>query len=658
MTMASVRDRVMPAWRNLSVGKKLTILMGALVTGVFLAFIGVVGGGVGATLKQGALEDLSARADLVLGMVDTYEATLRKETAELGSVFAASFPEPFSVRPERMVDVAGISTPTLLHGTSPLNLDFQPVDRFTRVTGAVSTVFLRQGDDFIRITTSLKKEDGISRAVGTFLGKEHPGYAPLMRGEEYLGQALLFGRDYSTFYHPVRDASGQTIAILFIGIDFTDGLTALKAKVSSIRVGKSGYAVVLDTRGGKQFGKPVVHPSSDGEAMAGKEGESREALLSRMVAGKAGFAEYRSARQGGTAKVAAYRTFAPWNWLILTVAEESEVLSAVSFLNRALLLGGVLAALLLMGILYLVLRGLVTRPLREAAAFAHQLAGGDLTGRAEVKSGDEIGLLLTALNEVVERFHEVALRVRIAAEDLNEASGAMAEGTARVSHSASTQAASAEEASSSVTEMAATIGENARHAAETERIAEAASTDAIEGGRVVAETVSAMRRITERVSIVEEIARQTNLLALNAAIEAARAGETGRGFAVVAGEVRKLAERSREAAVDIRSLTGGSQEVSEKAGKLLQRLVPAIRQTAELVGRISLATREQEQGAGHINQAVRGLEEVAQEVASFATAMSSTATELAAQASNLQEAVSFFRVTGEEGRRRLGPGGD
>ncbi|TBN10718.1 methyl-accepting chemotaxis protein [Agrobacterium cavarae] len=293
----------------------------------------------------------------------------------------------------------------------------------------------------------------------------------------------------------------------------------------------------------------------------------------------------------------------------------------------------------------------ISRGLTRATTAVRKVAEGDLTENVQVNSRDEIGVLLTHVDDMVERLRGVVGDALAAADNVSSGSQELSSSSEQLSQGATEQASSAEEASASMEEMAANIKQNADNAAQTEKIARQSSKDAEASGEAVGRAVVAMRTIAEKISIVQEIARQTDLLALNAAVEAARAGEHGKGFAVVASEVRKLAERSQAAAAEISSLSGETVQVATEAGEMLNRLVPDIRKTAELVSEISSACREQDIGASQINEAIQQLDKVTQQNSGASEEVSATSEELAAQAEELQTSIAFFKVE----RANVGP---
>jgi methyl-accepting chemotaxis protein len=291
--------------------------------------------------------------------------------------------------------------------------------------------------------------------------------------------------------------------------------------------------------------------------------------------------------------------------------------------------------------------------MNEVTSMSEAIAGGNLL--VEVRERSDKDKLLLALKAMVAGLRDVVVQIRAAADNVASGSQQLSSTSQEMSQGATEQAAAAEEASSSMEQMAANIRQNADNALQTEKIALKSYEVVKEGGAAVSATVSAMKEIAGKISIIEEIARQTNLLALNAAIEAARAGEHGKGFAVVAAEVRKLAERSQKAAAEISDLSGSSVEVAEKAGTMLTQMIPDIQHTAELVQEISAASREQNTGAEQVNQAIQQLDQVIQQNASGSEEMASTAEELSSQAEQMQEIIGFFTVeAASSGARRLG----
>jgi methyl-accepting chemotaxis protein len=274
---------------------------------------------------------------------------------------------------------------------------------------------------------------------------------------------------------------------------------------------------------------------------------------------------------------------------------------------------------------------------------AEKIAAGDLESELVYGKGKVVGVL-AAMITMRDKLVSVISEVNRSSIALSAASQQVSSTAQSLSQGASEQAASVEETSASVEEMGSSINQNSESARMTDGIATESSNAAKEGGESVIATVQAMKDIAGKITIIEDIAYQTNMLALNAAIEAARAGEHGKGFAVVAAEVRKLAERSQVAASQISELTGDSVKVAEKAGGLLEQMVPDIARTAELVQEITAASEEQASGVSQITSAMQQLDQVTQQNAAGSEELAATAEEMRGQSQSLIEMISFFKL--------------
>ena len=366
-------------------------------------------------------------------------------------------------------------------------------------------------------------------------------------------------------------------------------------------------------------------------------------ILDKYITSSTDYVQLNASSEAARAKAAEGGALTTENATKLGGMISADMSRQFAFVSLFVLLSALIAMLLGVFIAIVITR-LITGAMLKGVNFAKLIASGDLTATLNVVQNDEIGMLASALRNMLEKLTTIVEEVNTAARQVASGSQQLSSTAQQMSQGATEQASSVEEISSSMEQMTSNIKQNADNALQTEKIAQKSALAAEEGGRAVNATVNAMKEIASKIGIIEEIARSTNMLALNASIEAARAGEYGKGFAVVASEVGKLAERSQKEAGEISRLSIESVTIAEQAGSTIAAMIPDIRRTAELVQEISASSSEQNSGAEQINSAIMQLDQVVQQNASSSEESASMSEELAGQAAQMQETMEFFKT--------------
>ena len=335
------------------------------------------------------------------------------------------------------------------------------------------------------------------------------------------------------------------------------------------------------------------------------------------------------------------KTTTPWQ-IRITVPKSLAEKQASAFIWTLIGIGLLLGLLSIGTLIFVLSKGM--KRIQSLAELTEKFSTGDLGVVIEDDINDELGSLANSVNNMVKKLSEIVVSIIAGANNIASASVQISSTAQEMSQGASVQASSTEEVSSSMEEMGSNIQQNTDNAQQTEKISIATTDSLIKVSDGSKESLGAVKQITEKITIVNDIAFQTNILALNAAVEAARAGEHGKGFAVVAAEVRKLAERSKIAADEIVGLTQNSLKLTDDAAGLLSRVMPEIEKTSQLIQEINAASLEQNSGAEQINNAMQQLNQVTQQNAAASEEMATSSEELSSQAEQLKEVVAYFKI--------------
>lgn len=618
--------------------------------------------------RQAAIQDVQRQMNQSLNTVDATLQLVFQSAASRGEALLPVLIDTLGGKPvldaSRTYDGEAGPMPMLKVGPRDLNGDISALQRIRNMTGADTAVIVRSGTRWMRAATLLQNEQGTER-IGSVIDAYDLLALTLDAGMPYSGLVQRAGQWYAMSIEPLLDESGKVYGGLTARVNVNSEVQSLLQWLETTTVAEFGRMGVVQREAGSAAG--------DGGwvAVAGMAGKSGQGLTESLGAVDAATftSLIESAPSGsslqpfgaeGETYFVAWHQVPNWDWVLFGAGKQADFLEEsdqLFYLQGGLMLGGIALLALLLG--WVTTRTLA--PVKQIVMGMERLGQGDLSLEvAAVPAGsrNEVHILLDNLRRTIESLRSTIQTIRANAGEIAHGSEQIAAGNTDLSARTEQQAASLQETAASMEELSATVQQNTAHARQASTLATEAAKGVAEGEAVVSSVVNSMqhiadesRQVVDIVSVIDNLAFQTNILALNAAVEAARAEEHGKGFAVVAAEVRALAQRSAQAAREIKSLIDASQarvvegeRQAGLAGQAMQQLLASVQNVAGLMTEIAAASEEQASGINQVNEAVSQMDTVTQQNAALVEEAAAATASLSERALSLDRAVSSFKM--------------
>ena len=664
--------------KNISIKSKLTftsvilVILGFSVLSIIVSVISYD------SVTKSSLKNLKVQTELLRDVFGAYNKAA-KEGADKAAEIFTQLSGTLKVDESRTVRIGDFDVNVMTSNGKDQNGNFDLVDTFTKNTnGSVATYFVRYGDDFIRVSTSLKNQNG-DRVMGTKLDITHPAYKKLLNNDSYLGKATLFAKEYMTKYVPIIQ-EGQCVGALFVGSDISSSYTELIQYITTLKVGESGYFYVLSMKEDKTKGNFIIHPTLQGKSSLELKDVNKKLVFKEILDHKdGGSIEY--VWKDNSNSVDRFSVFVPYgDWKIMIVADglTSEMTEDAVILRNIVVLSGIVSALII-GIAMFFVSNLISPLTHFANKMAVSANQKDLTTVFTAKSNDEVGIMANSINSLFESLRSTLKAIKDSSNENASVAENLSKTSLNISQRAEDETKLIDETNQMTKELNEFVIASLHESSKTKDEIIFAYQNLESSRKIILEIVKSINEASGRelelagkleelstnadqvkgvLQVISDIAEQTNLLALNAAIEAARAGEHGRGFAVVADEVRKLAERTQKSLVETnasisiinQSIVDASNDININATKMNEISISSnsveekINEVANSMNEASRAADENVQSAQKMTVTMSEVSKRLQSVDEISSENTRSVEEIATETGNLHRLAEGLRT--------------